>query len=258
MKFLKLLVMVAAFGALGMVASAQGVLPVSPVQTFRTQLGDVTITPVYHASVRVEGGGKVIYIDPAKPADFSAMPKADLILITHEHGDHVDMDQTSIKVLSKAGTMIWAPAKVQSTIVSQATVMHNGDKKQFGDWTVEAVPAYNEKRGPAPGQFFHPKGNGNGYVLSYGGQRFYFSGDTEAVPELKALKNIDVAFVCINLPYTMTVDEAVELTKAIHPRVVIPYHYRGNPTTDLNDFAAKLKGSGVEVRLLEWYPSRAG
>jgi L-ascorbate metabolism protein UlaG (beta-lactamase superfamily) len=113
---------------------------------------------------------------------------------------------------------------------------------------------YNMTRGPKAGTYFHDKGRGNGYVLAYGGKRFYISGDTEGIPEMKALKNIDVAFVCINLPYTMPADEAADAVKAFHPKIVIPYHYRGDPPTDLNVFKQKLEGSGIEVRLLEWYP----
>ena len=114
------------------------------------------------------------------------------------------------------------------------------------DWTIEAIPAYNLKRGPAPGKLFHDKGRGNGYVLTYGGKRFYFSGDTEGVPEMRALKNIDVAFVCMNLPYTMPPEEAADAVKAFHPKVVIPYHYRGS---DLTVFQKALEGTGIEVRV---------
>ena len=116
---------------------------------------------------------------------------------------------------------------------------------------IEAIPAYNIKRGPAPGKLFHDKRRGNGYVLTYGGKRFYFSGDTEGVPEMRALKNIDVAFVCMNLPYTMPPEEAADAVKAFHPKIVIPYHYRGS---DLTVFQKALEGTGIEVRLLEWYP----
>jgi L-ascorbate metabolism protein UlaG (beta-lactamase superfamily) len=111
---------------------------------------------------------------------------------------------------------------------------------------------YNMKRGPSEGKFFHDKGRGNGYVLTYGGKRFYFSGDTENIPEMRALKNIDVAFVCMNLPYTMTPEEAADAVKAFHPKVVIPYHYKGQDTTV---FKKALDGTGIDVRLLEWYPS---
>lgn len=224
-----------------------------PVQTFDTSAGQVKITPIYHATLLIQAGGKNIYVDPAKPASFAGLPPADLILVTDVHGDHVDMDQTSIKAISKPGTEIWAPSAVQK-FVTTATVISNGDTKKWDKWSIEAIPMYNMTRGPKPGAYFHDKGRGNGYVLAYGGKRFYISGDTEAIPEMKALKNIDVAFVCINLPYTMPADEAADAVKAFHPKVVIPYHYRGDPPTDLNAFKQKLEGSGIEVRLLEWYP----
>jgi L-ascorbate metabolism protein UlaG (beta-lactamase superfamily) len=250
---MKLLLSAVALCFLALPAQAQrpGTIP---IQTFKTSGGEVKITPIFHASVLIEGGGQVIYIDPAKPANFSTLPKADLILITHEHGDHVDQDQTSIKAVSKPGTQIWSPDAV-AKFVTTATVMSNGQKKKFGKWTVEAVPAYNLVRGPAAGKFFHPKGNGNGYVLSYGGKRFYFSGDTEGIPEMRALKHIDVAFVSMNLPYTMDANEAADAVKSFKPKVVIPYHYRSNPPTDLNAFKQKLDGTGIEVRLLDWYPA---
>jgi L-ascorbate metabolism protein UlaG (beta-lactamase superfamily) len=109
---------------------------------------------------------------------------------------------------------------------------------------------YNLKRGPSAGKLFHDKGRGNGYILTYGGKRFYFSGDTEGIPEMRALKNIDVAFVCMNLPYTMPPDEAAEAVRAFHPKIVYPYHYRGS---DLSVFEKALAGSGIEVRILDWY-----
>jgi L-ascorbate metabolism protein UlaG (beta-lactamase superfamily) len=109
-------------------------------------------------------------------------------------------------------------------------------------------------RGPAAGKFYHPKDDGNGYVISYGGKRIYITGDTENLPEMSAIKNIDMEFLCMNLPYTMTPDEAAAAAKVVHPKVVIPYHYRANPPTDLNAFKTALDGSGIEVRLLEWYP----
>jgi len=217
-------------------------------QVFPTSSGPVSITPLYHASTLIEAAGKVIYLDPAKPADFSAHPKADLILITDIHGDHMDPD--SIKAVSKSATEILAPPAVVQTVTT-AKPISNGENRTWQGWTIEAIPAYNLKRGPAPGKLFHDKGRGNGYILTYGGKRFYFSGDTEGVPEMRALKNIDVAFVCMNLPYTMPPDEAAEAVKAFHPAIVIPYHYRGS---DLSVFQKALAGTGVEVRLLEWYP----
>jgi L-ascorbate metabolism protein UlaG (beta-lactamase superfamily) len=217
-------------------------------QVIPTSAGPVKITPLYHASTLIEAGGKTIYLDPAKPAKLAGLPKADLILITDIHGDH--MDPASIKEVSKAETEILAPPAVVQTVTA-AKPMGNGETKNWQGWTIDAVPAYNLKRGPAPGKLFHDKGRGNGYVLTYGGKRLYFSGDTEGVPEMRALKNIDVAFVCMNLPYTMPPDEAADAVKTFHPKIVIPYHYRGS---DLSGFTKGLEGTGIEVRLLEWYP----
>ena len=196
----------------------------------------------------LQAAGKNVYIDPARPSNFTGLPKADLILITHAHGDH--MDPTSIAKLSKPSTEIFAPAAVAKT-VTNAHVITNGKSATWGAWKIEAVPMYNLKRGPAPGKLYHPKGWGNGYVLTYGGKRFYFSGDTANIPEMRALKNIDVAFICMNLPYTMTPEEAAAAVKAFHPRIAIPYHYRGS---DPEIFKKDLAGTGIEVRLLNWYP----
>jgi L-ascorbate metabolism protein UlaG (beta-lactamase superfamily) len=216
-------------------------------QTFQTSTGPVKITPLYHATAMIEASGKIIYIDPANPSKFDGLPKADLILITHVHPDH--MDPASIGQISKTGTDILAPRAVLAT-VKTAKPISNGETTMWQGWIIEAIPAYNLKRGPAPGKLFHEKGNGNGYVLTYGGARFYFSGDTEGVPEMRALKNIDVAFVCMNLPYTMPPDEAADAVKAFHPKVVIPYHYHGS---DLAVFQKRLEGTGIEIRLLDWY-----
>ena len=219
-----------------------------PVQTFATSDGSVKITPIYHASTLIEAGGKVIYVDPARLLDFANLPPADLILITDIHTDH--MDSANITKLSKTDTkIIAAPAVVQT--VTGAEPISNGQTTKWDKWTIEATPAYNIVRGPEPGKLFHDKGRGNGYILTYGGKRFYFSGDTENIPELRALKNIDVAFICMSERTTMTPEEAVEAVLAFHPRVAIPYHYR---TADLSIFKKKLEGSGIEVRVLDWYP----
>ena len=217
-------------------------------QIFPTATGPVKITPLNHASTLIEAGGKRIYLDPAKPVKFDGLPKADLIVITDIHGDHMDPD--SIKEISKAGTEIFAPPAVVQTVTA-AKPIANRETKKWQGWTIEAIPAYNLKRGPSPGKLFHDKGRGNGYVFTYGGKRFYFSGDTEGVPEMRALKDIDVAFVCMNLPYTMPPEEAADAVKAFHPKVVIPYHYRGS---DLAVFQKGLADTGIEVRLLDWYP----
>jgi L-ascorbate metabolism protein UlaG (beta-lactamase superfamily) len=224
--------------------------PARPTQTFQTSTGPVKITPIFHASTLIEAGGKAIYVDPAKPSDFTGLPPADLILISDIHADH--MDPAAVSAVSKSGTEIIAPAAVAQTITT-AKKLANGEKTTWDTWTIEAVPRYNLTRGPEAGTLYHDKGRGNGYVLSYGGKRFYFSGDTEAIPEMRALKNIDVAFVCMNLPYTMPPEEAADGVLAFHPKIVIPYHFR---QSDLSVFQKKLDGSGIEVRILDWYPKK--
>ena len=218
--------------------------------TIETAKGAVVITPIQHATFTLEAGGKRIYVDPA-PADlFGGKPKADLILITDIHGDH--MDPGAVQELSTNGTVVIAPAAVAKSITA-AKVLNNGQETSWEGWTIRALPMYNLKRGPAPGKLFHTKGRGNGYVLEYGGKRFYISGDTENIPEMQALKDIDVAFVCMNLPYTMTAEEAADAVKSFHPKIAYPYHYRGQPSQDPHKFAELLKGSGVDVRVRDWY-----
>jgi L-ascorbate metabolism protein UlaG (beta-lactamase superfamily) len=239
--------------ALSLTAILTGVLAapnlaLAQTQNFATSAGQVQITPIYHATARIEAGADTIYIDPAKPAKVDGGPKADLILITDIHGDH--MDAADVTALSKDGTTVIAPAAVQKTI-TQAKVLANGQTTSWKNWKITAVPMYNINHNQPSGQPYHDKGRGNGYVLNYGGKNFYFAGDTEGTPEMRALKNIDVAFIPMNLPYTMTPAEAADAVKAFKPKVAIPYHYKGQ---DVEVFKKVLEGSGVEVRLLEWYP----
>lgn len=218
----------------------------APPQEFSTSAGTLKITPIQHASLMIQAGGKTLYIDPAE-GSYDAQPKADYILITDIHGDH--LAPPIVNKLKKAETVIVAPKAVAAQLAG-AKVLSNGEKTTVGPFAVEAIPMYNLTRGPSAGQLFHDKGRGNGYIITYGGKRFYFSGDTEAIPEMKALKNIDVAFVCMNLPYTMTPQEAAEGVRAFHPAVVYPYHYMGS---DTNQFAKALEGTGIDVRLRNWY-----
>src|SRR5579872_1699402 len=215
-------------------------------ETFSTSAGMLQITPIQHASLVIQAGGKVLYVDPAQ-GSYDGLPPADYILLTDIHGDH--LAPPLINKLKKPDTVIVAPKAVAAQ-VSGAKVLSNGEKTTIGPFAVEAVPMYNLTRGPSAGQLYHDKGRGNGYIVTYGGKRFYFSGDTEAIPEMKALKNIDVAFVCMNLPYTMTPDEAAEAVRAFHPKIVYPYHYMGS---DLMAFKKDLDGTGIDVRLLDWY-----
>jgi L-ascorbate metabolism protein UlaG (beta-lactamase superfamily) len=215
-------------------------------EDFATSAGTLQLTPIQHASLMIKAGGKVMYIDPAQ-GKYDGLPPADYILITDIHGDH--MAPAVVDKLKKDGTIILAPKAVAES-VKGCTVIANGESKTIGDFKVEAIPMYNLKPA-ANGTTYHEKGRGNGYVVTYGGKRFYFSGDTEGTPEMKTLRNIDVAFVCMNLPYTMTPEAAAEAVKAFHPAIVYPYHYS---QSDLTIFSKALAGSGIDVRLRDWYP----
>ena len=228
-------------------ALAVPVLAADQTQSFVTQTLTVHVTPIYHATARITAGRDIIYIDPAKPAKIDGMGPGDLILITDIHGDHMDADD--VTRLSKNGTTVIAPAAVAKTI-TQARVLANGESTRWRDWKITAVPMYNINHNQPSGAPYHDKGRGNGYVLNFGGKNFYFAGDTEGVPEMRALKDIDVAFIPMNLPYTMTPTEAADAVKAFHPKVAIPYHYKGQ---DITQFQKALEGSGIQVRLLDWY-----
>lgn len=220
--------------------------PARPLEEFSTKLGVVKITPIRHASLMIEAAGQVIHVDPAQ-GSYEGLPPADLILITHAHGDH--LNEKIMAGLKKPGTQILGPEVILKAVPG-AAVIGNGQTRDFGQWKIEAVPAYNIQRMRSPGQPYHPTGEGNGYVLNYGGMRFYIAGDTEDIPEMRALKNIDVAFLPMNLPYTMPPEEAAEAVRAFRPKIVYPYHCRG---ADLAAFDKALAGSGVEVRLRDWY-----
>jgi L-ascorbate metabolism protein UlaG (beta-lactamase superfamily) len=217
------------------------------VETFATAAGELRITPIRHASMMLDAGGTVIHVDPWSQANYAGLPKADIILITDIHGDH--MDPKAIDPLRKGGTKIFAPEAVAQT-VTDAEVIRNGQTETVGVLTIEAIPMYNEKRGPSEGRRYHEKGRGNGYVVTYGGKRLYIAGDTEGHPEMRALKNIDIAFVPMNLPYTMPPEEAADAVRTFKPKVVYPYHYR---ESDTSAFAKALQGTGIDVRLRDWY-----
>jgi len=224
------------------------VAPNRQADVVETSKGPLKITPLYHGSVMLEFGGKIIHVDPWGQADYSGLPQADLIVITHTHADH--MDAALLKTLRKEGTILVGPPAVTDTLngtVGDTDAISNGEKKTFMGIEIEAVPMYNLKLGSGPGKPYHHKGIGNGYVLSFGDTRVYFSGDTECVPEMKALKNITIAFVAMNPPRTMPPAEAAACVAAFQPKIVYPYHYRGQKT---QEFADALKSSpGIEVRL---------
>lgn len=221
--------------------------------------GAVKVTPVSHASVVMETSMGVIYADPVgDPAQYVGLPPADLVLITHHHGDHLN-NETLAAVLPDKATLIsnkGARDKMSADLAARAQVIGNMQTTDFGDIGIEAIAAYNTTEGRLK---FHPKGRDNGYVLNIGGVRIYLSADTEDVPEMRALKNIDVAFVCMNLPFTMDIKAAASAVAAFRPSVVIPYHYRGKDggTQDPKAFAAMLD-SAIQVAQGDWYGKGKG
>jgi L-ascorbate metabolism protein UlaG (beta-lactamase superfamily) len=228
-------------------AKAPGVVPATG--------GNIYISPIKHASFQIEYNNRFIQVDPISTNNNAQAVMADIILITDIHGDH--MDSKAIEMLRKTAGVVVVPAAVRDALAGKSenlTVLGNGESKAVYGVNVEAVPMYNLVRKNPQGELFHTKGRGNGYILTLGGKRLYIAGDTECTPEMKALKNIDVAFLPMNLPYTMTPAEAADCVKAFAPRVVYPYHY--NTAENAQAFAEALKGTaGVEVRLADWYPA---
>jgi L-ascorbate metabolism protein UlaG (beta-lactamase superfamily) len=219
-----------------------GVLPA--VQTFDTDQGPLKMTAIQHASVLFEWNGLTIYVDPAM-GTFTGRPAADVILISHKHGDH--LVPANINLLRKATTKLFGPASVASMpAVTGMTVMNNGDTQSVGALQIQAVPAYNLT---ADRLMYHPMGDGNGYVLTFGNKKVFVSGDTECVPAIMALTGIDVALLCMNLPYTMSVPEAAACVKTFNPKILYPYHYSGQDPS----VVPAMVGASSEVRLLNWY-----
>jgi L-ascorbate metabolism protein UlaG (beta-lactamase superfamily) len=208
---------------------------------FKTSGGDLKITFIRHGTLMLAYDGKIIHVDPVSMyADYSTLPDADLILVTHEHGDH--LDPKAIQEIKTPDTVLIANQKAAGNY-PDAVVMKNGDSRTALGISIEAVPAYNFDKP------FHPKGNGNGYLLTFGDKRVFIAGDTENVPEIKSLKNIDVAFLPMNQPYTMTPEQVADVARSMRPKILYPYHY-GN--TDTNELVELLKGEkGIEVRIRE-------
>ena len=224
----------------------------------------IGITPISHATMVLEWEGTTIYVDPVGGAEaFAGQPKADIILITDIHGDHFDMK--TLSAVAAAGTSIIAPKavaeKIDKELQAQVTVLDNGNTtkiKGIDNLSFEAIPMYNLREEALK---FHTKGRGNGYVIDDGNQRVYISGDTEDIPEMRALENIDMAFVCMNLPYTMTVESAASAVVDFRPKKIFPYHYRGTEgLSDMARFKELIQKSSVseeiEVVQLDWYPNQ--
>jgi L-ascorbate metabolism protein UlaG (beta-lactamase superfamily) len=225
--------------------------------TVKTSAGDLVVHPIHHASMWLAWNGKTILVDPAPAmgaaegtdvtAEYKALAAPDLILVTHEHGDHFNPD---ILQAIAGGAPIVAPQavadKMPEALKAQTKVMANGDTSEVAGVPIEAVPSYNITEDRLK---FHPKGRDNGYVLTLGDKRVYIAGDTEDTPEMRALTSIDVAFLPMNLPYTMDVEHAADAAKAFKPGIVFPYHYGDS---DVSKFKA-LVGDASAVRMLKWY-----
>jgi len=211
-----------------------------------TSTGDLKITFLGHASLRLTFGGKEIYIDPfSRLGDYSKLPKADVIFITHEHGDHLDPNAVAAVRTAKTVMVLTAACAQQ---ITGGIVMKNGDKQTVEGISVEAVPAYNLVHKRENGQPFHPQGQGNGYILTFGDKRVYIAGDTENIPEMKSLRDIDCAFLPMNIPYTMTPEMVADGAKAFRPRIVYPYHYGETDVSKLESLLRAEKGITVRVR----------
>ncbi len=217
--------------------------------------GELTIQPITHATLVLGYNKKNIYIDPTGGADaFKGLAAPDLILITDIHGDH--LDPKTLEAINTGNAVIVVPQAVADKLPPEmdkqkVVILKNGDSTMQAGISIAAIPMYNLPEAP---DAFHTKGRGNGYVLTIGGKKIYISGDTGDIPEMRALKNIDIAFVCMNLPYTMDIDHAAQGVLAFKPKIVYPYHYRGQ---DVNVFKTLVNAGdqNIDVRLRNWYPA---
>ncbi len=235
MKYLIVLVLIFAFNNL----MAQ--------EKIETENGELLIHLVAHCSLYLEYQDKIIHIDPwSRGGDYSTFPDADYILITHQHGDH--LDASAIKEVCTNSTKMYGPRSCESVMseIGNTTVVGNGEKFSTSIGTIEVVPAYNLVHRRSSGQAYHPRGEGNGYVISIDGVKIYVAGDTENVPEMANLKNIDIAFLPMNLPNTMTPEMVSKAVQMFQPKILYPYHYGNTDTSILVDL---LSDSDTEVRI---------
>ena len=239
----KLILFLILFGYISGVANAQTHFETDNITTSG---GDLEITFIGHASLFFTFNGKVIHVDPvSEQADYSKLPKADIILITHEHSDHFDLPV--IKILRTNQTKLIL-TETCARKISGGMVMKNGDVQIIQGIKFEAVPAYNLIHKRDNGQPFHPKGVGNGYILTFGDKRIYVAGDTENIPEMKTLQGIDVAFLPMNLPYTMTPEMVADAAKSFKPKILYPYHYSDTDTSELVELLKDEEEIEVRIR----------
>jgi L-ascorbate metabolism protein UlaG (beta-lactamase superfamily) len=215
----------------------------------KTDKGDLAITFIGHGTLMMSWGGKIIHIDPfSAMADYTKLPKADMILITHEHLDHLDLK--AVNNIKTTRTKIVGTSTVAKQIPG-IIIMKNGDKQTINGLFIEALPAYNIEHMRKPGNPFHPKGVGNGYILTFGNKRVYIAGDTENIPEMKNLTRIDIAFLPMNLPYTMTPEMVADAAKAFKPKILYPYHFGDTDTSKLVNLLKDTPGIEVRIRKMK-------
>lgn len=251
MKLLNTLVLI--FGLFSTGAYAQRPAP----DIIKTDKGYLTIHPIFHGTLALEWGSKTIYVDPYNGAGgFSGLRKPDIVLITDIHQDH--LDTKTLEALDLSGAKIIAPQavidKLPDNLKKQTQTLFNGGNMNIEGIAIKAMPMYNL---PEADDAFHTKGRGNGYLLEMGGKKVYISGDTEDIEEMRALEGVDIAFVCMNLPYTMDVNQAASGVLAFKPKIVYPYHYRGKDgMSDTKTFKKMVNdvNANIEVRLRNWYP----
>jgi len=217
--------------------------------TIKTAQGDLAITFLGHATLMVTFGGKTVHVDPVSAeADYTRLPAADLILISHDHHDHLDLE--AVKLIRKPETKIVGNPDAGRQI-PEAIVLKNGESQTVDGFKIEAVPAYNIRHEMSPGVPFHPRGIGNGYVVTFGDKRVYFAGDTENVPEMKQLLDIDIAFLPMNLPYTMTPEMTADAALMFRPKILYPYHYGETDTARLSALLKDEKDIEIRIRKMK-------
>jgi L-ascorbate metabolism protein UlaG (beta-lactamase superfamily) len=215
----------------------------------KTSQGDLVITFLGHGTLMMSCGGVIIHVDPVSQiADYAQLPKADLVLVTHEHPDHFDLNAINAVKTGKTALVI---TENVAKMVREGIVLKNGDVKTIQGFKIEAVPAYNLVHMSSPGVPYHPKGLGNGYIITFCDKRIYIAGDTENTPEMKSLRNIDIAFLPMNLPYTMTPEMVADAAKAFRPKILYPYHYGNTDTSKLIELLRDEKDIEVRIRKMK-------
>ena len=233
-------------GLMAFEAAAQGSFQ---TDILKTSQGDLEITFIGHGSLMFTFNGKVIHVDPfSKLAEYSKLPKADMLLITHEHRDHLDLKAMEAVRTDKTVLLL---TKTCAAKLKGGIIMENGDTETVGGLKIEAVPANNLVHMRSEGIPFHPKGIGNGYVITFGDKRVYVAGDTENIPEMKKLERIDCAFLPMNLPYTMNPEMVADAAKAFKPKILYPYHYGDTDTSNLEQLMKNTQDVEIRIRMMK-------